>query len=237
MTGVVTRARTIRMRAGAGVDVHRGVLAAFLVLAGAFVVAKGWLDGDVWTDLARQALLAVAAATVVYVVTDRPPLVDFSRMIGLRPLVVDVGPARRAAAWAVVPLLVSVAAVTVAATVFDFEVYLTRERLVDLVVVVAFGEELLYRGLLLVIAYKAVGRWRGELATAMAFALWHVPDALGDSAGGSIGWRVATLAVQLVVTAAGGLMFSWMRHRTRTLAGPVGLHIATNLPGRVFALG
>jgi hypothetical protein len=141
---------------------------------------------------------------------------------------------RRRILWAVAPLVL-VALAAVLSLVVDREPSaLSDQELAELLVVTAFGEELVFRGLLLVLAYRLFDRVPAEVATAVAFGLWHVPDALADGGGSGVGVQIAVVAAQVVATSAAGIGFSWLRHRTESLAGPVGAHVATNLPGLVL---
>jgi membrane protease YdiL (CAAX protease family) len=130
-----------------------------------------------------------------------------------------------------VPLAASCAGTALALAALDRASELSGPELAELLVVTAFGEELLFRGMFLPTAYRLTGRVRGEIVVACSFGLWHVPDAVGDAGDASIAVVVAVVLGQVVATTLAGFGFSWLRHRTGSLAGPVGAHVAINLPG------
>jgi CAAX protease family protein len=68
---------------------------------------------------------------------------------------------------------------------------------------------------------------RGRLLQALTFGLSHVPDARasGDSVTGTI-----------LVTAAAGWVFGWLRDRSGSLAAPMLAHVAVNEAGKIAAL-
>jgi membrane protease YdiL (CAAX protease family) len=104
-------------------------------------------------------------------------------------------------------------------------------QLRDLVLVVALCEELVFRGGLLVVAARAFHPLRSflpALATSILFGLWHVGDELGQA----VLWVVGVV----VGTTLAGLVFTWIRFRTRGVWGPTAAHVATNLPGKVLGL-
>lgn len=108
-------------------------------------------------------------------------------------------------------------------------------EVVRVVLVTAIGEELIYRGLLLALATRVLGVTRAVIVTSVSFGLWHVGDALLASEGSGPALQAVVVLAIVLATAVGGLAFSWSRIRTGSLAGPVLLHTATNLPG--IALG
>jgi membrane protease YdiL (CAAX protease family) len=108
----------------------------------------------------------------------------------------------------------------------------TWAEVADLCFVVVAAEELVFRGALLAIALRAFrpssSVWPAAVVSAL-FALWHVGDALGDTAGSAWWWRVLVIVFTLVGTWVFGMACTWLRYRTRTLAGPAGLHLSTNV--------
>lgn len=87
-----------------------------------------------------------------------------------------------------------------------------------------YSEELVFRGTLDPLLDRVLGPRAGALVGAAAFGLWHIAPAraVGDSV-------PATVAV----TAAGGLVFGWLRRRTRGTAAPALLHLAMNAGGAI----
>jgi membrane protease YdiL (CAAX protease family) len=96
------------------------------------------------------------------------------------------------------------------------------------VVVVAFGEEYLYRGLLFALAAGTRLERGGRIALSVSFGLWHLPDALGTTLPVFI-----TVPVVLVVPVATMLISHLalfpIRNAGRSLAGPWLLHSTNNL--------
>jgi uncharacterized protein len=74
------------------------------------------------------------------------------------------------------------------------------------------------------------------VATAILFGLWHIQPtlqtmsdnrALGGASAQTAG-QVALVAGAVVVTFLAGLVFAWLRLRSRSLVAPVLAHVATN---------
>ena len=96
-----------------------------------------------------------------------------------------------------------------------------------------FPEEIAFRGVLLGALVGAVGARRAILASAAAFALWHVAVilvTLGDTTlGPPSPWFPVAAVGALVAVFAGGVVFAWLRLRTRSLATTVVMHWAFNV--------
>ena len=95
----------------------------------------------------------------------------------------------------------------------------------------ALFEEAAFRGVLLGLGRRAWGTRIGTWSSALLFGFWHVVPAL-ETAGGN---RAAdalpagiVVAGAVAVTAAAGLVFSWLRDRTGSLATPVVVHALVN---------
>lgn len=96
------------------------------------------------------------------------------------------------------------------------------------------AEEIAFRGVLHAPAVRVLSVRAAVLVTSVVFGLWHLVTALGPSATPlTVGW--ASVATVLGVTAAGGVAFAWLRHRTGSLLAPIGLHLGTNAVGLVAA--
>lgn len=96
-------------------------------------------------------------------------------------------------------------------------------------------EEVAFRGVLLA-ALARVLPVRAAVATSAAvFGIWHVRPTLSALAANDLadGPVLRPLAVLLgcLATGAAGLLFSWLRLRSGSLAAPVLLHLATNSLG------
>jgi membrane protease YdiL (CAAX protease family) len=106
-------------------------------------------------------------------------------------------------------------------------------------VIIPFGtvvfEELLFRGVLLGAAMRL---WRTPVAvavTSVAFGLWHLPDTINTTSGSAshVFWAVVGT---IAVTIAGGVLFAWLRLRSKSLVASVLAHVATNSGAYVAAL-
>lgn len=90
-----------------------------------------------------------------------------------------------------------------------------------------WAEEAVFRGALRTLAVRAVGPTGGRLLQAVAFGLWHIPDARkeGESIIGTV-----------VVTGLAGWVFGWLAERSGSLLAPVLAHLAVNEAGAIAAL-
>ncbi|MFN8033783.1 MAG: CPBP family intramembrane glutamic endopeptidase [Mycobacterium sp.] len=88
-------------------------------------------------------------------------------------------------------------------------------------------EEALFRGAVYTVTARAFGPAGGRLAQAVAFGLWHIPDA--RKAGEPI---VGTV----LVTGLAGWVFGWLAERSGSLLAPMLAHLAINESGAVAAL-
>lgn len=106
-------------------------------------------------------------------------------------------------------------------------------------------EEVLFRGVILALAARSVGWWRGAVISSLLFGLWHIlpaEAATGSSpaveavarAGGSLGVLLAVVG-SVLATAAAGMVFCWVRIRSGSLFASMGLHWATNGLGYLVA--
>jgi uncharacterized protein len=120
---------------------------------------------------------------------------------------------------------------------------LLYELVVGVVLLTAIPEEFAFRGVLLGCAVELWGPLRGALAVSALFGLWHVQPTLatmGDNpavsgASGSPAGRAVVVLGAVAVTFAGGLVFAWLRLRSRSLLAPVLAHAATNGLGLAVA--
>lgn len=134
--------------------------------------------------------------------------------------------------WAAWPPVVASASVALTLLAQSDRSELTASTLGRLLLATVLAEELLFRGAILPAAYRSSARpLAAELFTAVLFGCWHVGNSLGDTANASLWWRAGHVVGTVALTTCGGLLFSWMRHRSRSLLGPVLTHTATNLPG------
>lgn len=145
-------------------------------------------------------------------------------------------PPDRRVAWTSTPLTLTCIGASVALAVRSGSGGQSGTDLAELVVITAFGEEFIYRGCMLVLAYRVLPSWAAQVVTALSFGAWHLGDAWNDSCGDDLGWRVVRLVATALATAVGGLVFTFVRRRSRSLVGSVLAHVATNLPGRALQL-
>jgi membrane protease YdiL (CAAX protease family) len=93
---------------------------------------------------------------------------------------------------------------------------------VNLVVVTAFGEELLFRGLLLAMADRCGDTpRRATVRVSVLFGLWHIPDAAGDGAL----WLAASVVFPALASA---LALVPLRRRTGSVLPPTAAHAVVN---------
>lgn len=99
------------------------------------------------------------------------------------------------------------------------------------------AEEIAFRGVLHVPAFRVLSTRLALAVTSVTFGLWHVMTALGPSAMAVPGLgRGLEVAGIVAFTALGGLILGWMRHRTGSVLAPMGLHLGTNALGLVAAV-
>jgi membrane protease YdiL (CAAX protease family) len=107
---------------------------------------------------------------------------------------------------------------------------------VSIVLLTAIPEEFAFRGVLLGSALKMWGPWRASLVTSALFGLWHIAPTLhtmsdnravrGLSA--TVGGQALLVLGSIAVTFVAGLVFCWLRLRSRSLIAPIIAHAAIN---------
>jgi membrane protease YdiL (CAAX protease family) len=110
------------------------------------------------------------------------------------------------------------------------------ELAVPIVLLTAIPEELAFRGVLLGSALKLWGPWRASLITSALFGLWHIAPTLGTMAdnhefkgvAASVGGEILLVLGAIAVTFVAGLVFCWLRLRSKSLIAPIMAHAATN---------
>jgi membrane protease YdiL (CAAX protease family) len=163
--------------------------------------------------------------------------------LGLGRSDVWAGLAYGAGACGVVLLVLVVGAVIPATNGFlhDSRAQISGGRLlfdlgVSIVLLTAIPEELAFRGVLLGSALKLWGPWRASLITSALFGLWHIAPTLGTMSdnhefkgvAASIGGETLLVLGAIAVTSVAGLLFCWLRLRSRSLIAPIMAHAATN---------
>ncbi|MER2207231.1 MAG: CPBP family glutamic-type intramembrane protease, partial [Rhodococcus sp. (in: high G+C Gram-positive bacteria)] len=81
-------------------------------------------------------------------------------------------------------------------------------------------------------------------AGSLMFGLWHIASSMGLTSGneglsgflgtGVVG-QVAGILGAVLATAAAGLVFTWLRHRSGSLIAPIALHWSLNGAGALAA--
>ena len=163
--------------------------------------------------------------------------------LGLGPADMRAGLAYGAAALGVVLLVLIIAAAIPAANGFlhDSRAQISGGRLlyelgVPIILLTAIPEEFAFRGVLLGSALRLWGPWRASLVTSALFGLWHIAPTLHTmtdnhefrGAAASTAGQVLLVLGAVAVTFVAGLVFCWLRLRSRSLIAPVMAHAATN---------
>jgi membrane protease YdiL (CAAX protease family) len=163
--------------------------------------------------------------------------------LGLGRTDVCAGVRYGAGAFGIVLLVLIVAAVIPATNGFlhDSRAKIDGSRLlyelaVSIVLLTAIPEEFAFRGVLLGSALRLWGPWRASLITSALFGLWHIEPTLHTmsdnrlvaGASTSVGGQVLVVFGSVAVTFIAGLVFCWLRLRSRSLIAPVMAHVATN---------
>ena len=148
-----------------------------------------------------------------------------------------------AGAFGVVLLVLVVAAVipTTNGFLHDSRAQISGSRLlyelgVSILLLTAIPEEFAFRGVLLGSALRLWGPWRASLITSVLFGLWHILPTLHTMkdnravavASASIAGQSLVVAGSVAVTFVAGLIFCWLRLRSRSLIAPIMAHVATN---------
>jgi membrane protease YdiL (CAAX protease family) len=114
-------------------------------------------------------------------------------------------------------------------------------------ITVPFGtvllEELAFRGVLPALFARRHPPWRSYLSASLLFGAWHVlpawdifkvNPALRDVLHGAAG-RAVAISFGVVSTAVIGVVWCWLRYRSRSLVTTMIAHAATNSLGYVFS--
>ena len=163
--------------------------------------------------------------------------------LGLGRADVRAGLLYGAGAFGAVLLVLVVAAVIPATNGFlhDSRAQISGGRLlyelgVSIVLLTAIPEEFAFRGVLLGSALRLWGPWRASLVTSALFGLWHIAPTLHTmsdnrefaGAAAHTGGQVLLVLGSVAVTFVAGLVFCWLRLRSRSLIAPIMAHAAIN---------
>ncbi len=200
-----------------------------------FTVARGY--GLLGPAPLAVAILTAALALIAW--RAGATLTD----LGLGRADVGAGVRYGAVAFGAVLLVLVVAAVIPATNGFlhDSRAQIDGGRLlyelgVPIVLLTAIPEEFAFRGVLLGSGLRLWGPWRASLITSALFGLWHIAPTLHTmsdnhlfrGAASSVAGQVLLVLGSIAVTFVAGLVFCWLRLRSKSLVAPVMAHVATN---------
>ena len=89
-------------------------------------------------------------------------------------------------------------------------------------------EELAFRGVILGLLQRLTPMVPAVVIAAVMFGLWHVPTAWNTASGSSGAGRVGAVVGTVIATTVAGLVFCFLRLRSRSLVAPMLVHLATN---------
>jgi uncharacterized protein len=158
--------------------------------------------------------------------------------LGLRRRDVSAGLLYGGVSFAAVLVVLVIAAVLPATngSLHDSRADISGAHIVYEVVVTIFlgtviPEELAFRGVLLGSGLQLWGRWRAVLITSVLFGLWHITATLHTRSDNQTAQHAPVAIVvfgAVLVTGAAGVIFCWLRLRSKSLIAPVLAHFATN---------
>jgi membrane protease YdiL (CAAX protease family) len=100
-------------------------------------------------------------------------------------------------------------------------------------------EETAFRGVLQAALGRVMPGGAAIAVTSGVFGIWHIgPTAAAlriNGLAGGLGKTAAGVTAGVAATAAGGVLLSWLRTRSGSLAAPILLHLATNCGGALTA--
>jgi membrane protease YdiL (CAAX protease family) len=100
-------------------------------------------------------------------------------------------------------------------------------------------EETAFRGVLQAALGRVLPTGAAIAVTSCVFGIWHVgPTAAAlriNGLAGGPGKMLAGVSAGVAATTAGGVLLSWLRTRSGSLAAPILLHVATNSLGALAA--
>jgi membrane protease YdiL (CAAX protease family) len=100
----------------------------------------------------------------------------------------------------------------------------------------ALFEEVIFRGVLLGALLRVTTPVVAAVVSAVVFGFWHLPSALHDARGESFAETVGVVVGTIAFTTAAGLLFAWLRLRSRSLLAPLLAHTAANSVAYVAAV-
>lgn len=205
------------------------IAAAFLVLVN--VVVNQWLPGWLYIPAMAGAGLAVVA---------------FARRAGVSQDDLGLSPLTANRAGAIGLVIGGLAAVAIIAGTFApglNDLYLDEraagigiggllyQALIRIPLGTAVGEELMFRSGLLALGLRTWPQATAIAVVSLLFGVWHVLPTLSAVGGNaSVAGQSVVLVVPgaVVLTAAAGAFFCWLRLRTRHVVAPVVVHALVN---------
>ena len=117
---------------------------------------------------------------------------------------------------------------------------MVRTTLIVIPLGTAFLEEIVFRGVLLAVCARRMTVWRAAWASSVVFGLWHIAPTISSARTNAttdtisaVGLAALVVGMVLAMTGA-GMVFSWLRIRSRSLVAPFVLHAGVN--ATAFAL-
>jgi membrane protease YdiL (CAAX protease family) len=231
----VRSSRVSTSRRADGTNVRRAFAAAVAILT-AYNVVRGLGAFGRFEDAAAVGLAITMLGVARYA------------GLGLPALGLARSDLRRGARYGMVALAVVSAVLVVAATIPATSGFLEDERadvsfagivfavVVSELVVTVIPEELAFRGVLLGAGNALWSEGRATLLSSALFGLWHISPTLGTmssnhataSAAASATGAAAVVLGTVAATFVAGMIFCWLRLRSRSLLAPVLAHLATN---------
>ena len=115
----------------------------------------------------------------------------------------------------------------------------TYQVMVRIPVGTVLWEETAFRGVLLAALRRVMPRGTAVAVASGVFGIWHIRPTIGALRANKLaagpGKTVAAVTAGVAATAAGGVLLSWLRIRSGSLAAPVLLHLAANCTGPLAA--
>jgi membrane protease YdiL (CAAX protease family) len=219
------------MTIGPGLTIERRTITVLIVTVA--LLALGLIlrstvvggDGDFWINVVSIGVLALLSRTAAMSAEE----------LGTGPRYLGSGLRWGGAAFAIISALLVLAALVPESSGFfdDDRADISAGQLwLKTLVVIPIGtvvlEELAFRGVLLGLLHRLTSTAKAVAFAAVLFGLWHVPTAWNTASGQSHPARIAAVAGTVVATTVAGLVFCFLRIRSRSLLAPMLAHIATN---------
>jgi membrane protease YdiL (CAAX protease family) len=220
----------VRKLSSATSDEHVAVVCGFFsvyfAVVGVFELGRGERGATPWVAIGLSGLLLGGMLLFEWMARQ-------SHRAGVGPMPTGV------ASWSTLPALTVAAVYVLIALPSAATGHAGLGKVVEIVVVTALGEELLFRGLLLSLAFWRSPSLKSFLVPSLAFGFWHVVDAYRDAAAASWPWPADVLFVAgtvVLMTVVSAAVLCPLRLRSGSVLGPVLLHATVNLCGAFLGL-